>query len=171
MMSPLDPTVRSFDPIEIAPSRAATAEAAGFTLLDDAAGRFIVDREFGVVSLKDQTVLERERGQVHAVRLRVVEPSGACYEFDMRLKLTGLVPQMLPSDDVDALAEPGAAGSWAAFAAWRQGLAYPPLGEETAIFGALVAADANTGQAAPEAQLALGQPAPRPSPRSATWTL
>ncbi len=80
--------------------------APGFTLLEDAGGRFVVESEFGVVSLRDEALLEAERGQIHHARLHVLEPSGASYVLDMRLRLTGMTPQLvrdMPEDEEPAL--------------------------------------------------------------------
>ncbi|MEZ5994358.1 MAG: hypothetical protein R3C25_01245 [Hyphomonadaceae bacterium] len=119
MIPPLDNFAATFDAIDIAgvraPSRAAIEsastpsapppeEAPGFYLLDDAQGRFEIDRAIGVISLKDEGLLASERGAIHAVRLRVIEPSGARYEMDMQLRLTGRVPQMVGAEDLAALA-------------------------------------------------------------------
>lgn len=113
-----DPFSARFDSIEIdsqsAPSLAAIDHAlafaapratgpdianAGFYLIDDADGRFEIDREMGVVSLKDEATLERERFAIHAVRVRVIEPSGESYEMELKLRLTGRVPQMVGAED------------------------------------------------------------------------
>ena len=116
MTPPLDPFAKRFDSIEIerAPSAAAIESAfaaiaptaaapedgqPGFFLLDDANGRFIVDREMGVVMLRDETLLTREHGAVYPARLRVVEPSGASYDLDLKLRPTGRVPQVLGSSE------------------------------------------------------------------------
>lgn len=81
------------------PHHAADAAAPRFTLLDDADGRFVVDAELGVISLADESVLAREAGAVHTAKLRVVEHSGASYELELKLKLTGPVPQVADADD------------------------------------------------------------------------
>jgi hypothetical protein len=109
MSLPTAPFEDSFDAIEIsasAPSReaieralamCATAHretAPGFYLLDDAGGRFIIDRISGIISLKDEALLARGLGELHTARLKVIEPSGACYELELRLRVTGLVPQV-----------------------------------------------------------------------------
>jgi hypothetical protein len=130
MIPPPDPFAQQFDSIEIDPARAPsqtaiesamalssphedmlTASAAapdivqpGFSLLDDAGGRFVVDRDMGVVTFADETQLNSERGDVHAVRLRVVEPSGSTYELDMQLRITGRVPQMVGAEEFAAIA-------------------------------------------------------------------
>lgn len=77
----------------------APAEEPGFYLLDDANGRFVVDREMGIVTLKDPSILETQRFDVHAARMLVIERSGARYEMEMKLRLTGHVPQMLGAED------------------------------------------------------------------------
>jgi hypothetical protein len=130
MIPPLDPFAQKFDSIEVDPTRAPAREAIesamaglaptdelltasaaapefadpGFYLLDDANGRFAVDRDMGVVTLADETLLQRERGAVHAIRLRVVELSGATYELDMQLRITGRVPQMVGAEEFAAIA-------------------------------------------------------------------
>jgi hypothetical protein len=130
MIPPLDPFAQKFDAIEVDPARAPAREAiesamslagpvedlltpsaaapefanAGFYLLDNAGGRFVVDREMGVVSLADEALLEHERGAVHGVRMRVVEQSGATYEVDMQLRITGAVPQMVGAEEFAAIA-------------------------------------------------------------------
>lgn len=130
MIPPLDPFAQKFDSIEIDPDRTPSPAAienamayvapheelltpsaaapdiatAGFYLLNDAGGRFVVDREMGVVSLADEALLTRERGMVHAVRLRVIEQSGASYELDMQLRVTGRVPQMIGAEEFAAIA-------------------------------------------------------------------
>lgn len=77
-----------------------------FTLIDDAQGRFVVERETGVIALSDKSWLEREPGAVHVARLRVVEPSGLTYELDVPLRLTGLVPLMEGAEALDCSGYP-----------------------------------------------------------------
>lgn len=119
---PLDPFSQRFDSIEVDPTRTPAREAIehamtyvapqtpieppapGFYLLNDANGRFVVDREMGVVTLADDSILQSERNSVHAARLRVIEPSGATYELDMQLRITGRVPQMLGAEEFAAIA-------------------------------------------------------------------
>lgn len=119
---PLDPFSQRFDSIEVDPTRTPAREAIehamtyvapqtpieppapGFYLLNDANGRFVVDREMGVVTLADDSILQSERNSVHAARLRVIEPSGAIYELDMQLRITGRVPQMLGAEEFAAIA-------------------------------------------------------------------
>ena len=105
MIPPLDPFAQKTLSIEIDPSRAASATAEpGFYLLDDANGRFIVDREIGVVTLANEEILRSERNAVHGVKLRVIEPSGATYELEMKLRISGRVPQMIGADEFAAIA-------------------------------------------------------------------
>jgi len=116
MIPPPDPFAQNFDAVDTAhaPTRAAIEnamahvapreEAPGFYLLNNANGRFVVDREMGVVTLADDTLLQTERNSVHGVRLRVVEPSGTSYELDMQLRITGRVPQMLGAEEFAAIA-------------------------------------------------------------------
>lgn len=118
MIPPLDPFAQKFDSIDVDPARAPAREAIesamaqiapreeapGFYLLNDANGRFVVDRDMGVVTLADESILQSERNQVHAVRLRVVEPSGASYDLDMQLRISGRVPQMLGAEEFAAIA-------------------------------------------------------------------
>lgn len=77
---------------------------AGFFLVDDAGGRFSVDRELGIVSVADEAILAREPGSVHAARLLVIEPSGERYNLDLKLRLTGRVPQVVGAEDFGAIA-------------------------------------------------------------------
>jgi hypothetical protein len=130
MIPPLDPFAQKFDSIDVDPARAPAREAIesamahfapreelltasaaapdlpapGFYLLKDADGRFIVDRDMGVVSLADEALLQRERGAVYAIRMRVIEPSGSSYELDMQLRVTGRVPQMVGAEEFAAIA-------------------------------------------------------------------
>jgi len=69
------------------------ADAPGFSLADDADGRFVIDRETGVISVFNDDLVARERHAIHGVRMRVVERDGGAYEFSLRLKITGSVPQ------------------------------------------------------------------------------
>jgi hypothetical protein len=113
MKTPPDSFGARFDSIAIDPAQApspeiieralsmAGEEEPGFYLLDDARGRFVVDRKTGFVSLSDPSWLERERGSVHVARLRVVEPSGARYEIALPLQLTGPVPLMVGAEELD----------------------------------------------------------------------
>jgi len=130
MIPPLDPFAQSFDSIDVDSARAPAREAIesamslaaphealltpsaavpelpqpGFVLLNDADGRFLIDHDIGVVTLADETLLVRERNAIHAVRLRVVESSGASYELDLQLRITGRVPQMVGAEEFAAIA-------------------------------------------------------------------
>lgn len=110
-----DPFSASFDSIEpgaaarsaidyafdqVTPSAAAPEQdAPGFYLLDDAQGRFQIDQEMGIISVRDESILTSERLAIHAVRMRVIERSGSSYEMEMTLRLTGRVPQMVGAED------------------------------------------------------------------------
>lgn len=96
MIPPLDPSH--------APEAAPSHEEPGFYLVDDAGGRFIVDRQWGIVSVANDDVLAREAGSVHSVTLRVIEHSGATYQLPMQLRLTGRVPQMVGAEEFAMLA-------------------------------------------------------------------
>ncbi|MGD9966367.1 MAG: hypothetical protein AB7T59_07590 [Hyphomonadaceae bacterium] len=130
MIPPPDPFAQEFDAIDVDPARAPAREAIesamahlapqnpllaagaaapalpqpGFFLLDDADGRFVVDRDMGVVTITDETLLLRERNTIHAVKLRVVEPSGASYDLEMQLRISGRVPQMVGAEEFAAIA-------------------------------------------------------------------
>jgi hypothetical protein len=97
MSSTHDSFSERFDSIEV--GRAALAPTAGFFLIDDAGGRFQIDREMGVVSLKDESLLERERFAIHVARVRVVESTGESYEMELKLRLTGVVPEMVGAEN------------------------------------------------------------------------
>jgi len=200
MNQPLDPFAQNFDAIEIggsdvrrafeqalalsAPSAAAPEFATpGFYLLDDAGGRFAVDREFGVVSLQSDALLEHEYGAIHSVKLKVVEQSGASYELDMQLRITGHVPQMVGAEDFGftpanaaptpiAAATPRPQIAWAAFAA-TQDAGGAPKSLSTcgaAPYGALVCVTLPVTRAE-VAALALGEAIPAPSNRDAVWSI
>jgi hypothetical protein len=70
-----------------------------FALLDDAGGRFVVDRRTGLISLADETLLETERGSLYQVRLQGREASSDLYEMTLTLKINGMMPSMVTSDD------------------------------------------------------------------------
>ena len=130
MVPPLDPFSQKFDSIEVDPANTPPREAIenamahvaprdemlaasaaapdlpapGFYLLDDANGRFAVDRDIGIVTLADESLLQAERNAIHSVKLRVIEPSGSTYELDMKLRITGRVPQMIGAEEFAAIA-------------------------------------------------------------------
>jgi hypothetical protein len=140
-----DPFSATFDSIEIDPSRtpslsaiehafavvtpsaaAPELETAGFYLVDDAGGRFEIDRDMGIISLRNESLLETERLAIHLVRMRVIERSGANYEMEMKLRLTGRVPQMvgaedalfdIPATEATPVAKPEPQTHWTRFAA------------------------------------------------------
>ncbi|MGH6950526.1 MAG: hypothetical protein ACREH4_06620 [Vitreimonas sp.] len=197
MTPPSDPSTFAFDPIEIDAAAAPQAndnalaietpitaapdgEPPGFYLLSDAEGRFVVDREIGVISLKDEALIESERDAVHTVRLRVVEPSGASYEIDMPLRITGQVPQLVCAEAFDfpidtavaANAHPAAppAVPWASFAAVRGIGAPAPISCDAAPYGAVL----HAGLPATEVgfiPLILAEAAPPPAPQHAVWAI
>lgn len=196
MNQPLDPFAQNFDSIEVGNTRASAAfdhaialaapsaaapefDAPGFYLIDDADGRFIVDRDFGTVSLADEALVARELGAVHGVRLKVIERSGASYELPMQLRITGLVPQMVGAEDIFAAPAPSivvtpqrAHVPWAAFSATQDAGGAPAALSScgAAPFGALVCATLPTAQL-DAADLVLGAELPAPSGKSAIWSL
>jgi len=194
MIPPLDPFTQKFDSIEIdrAPSPAAIESAfaaiaptaaapddgqPGYFLIDDAGGRFIVDREMGVVMLRDETLLAREHGAVYPARLRVVEPSGASYDLDLKLHLTGRVPQVLGGEDFGFVGEiapveppkmKAPVVAWTAYAAAR-GLQTKPALDARGRYGGLLAAAWPTTHERVVA--ALSDALPAPAPAYAHWSL
>ena len=208
-MSTHDPFSDSFDCIEIDPAKAPSAaaidralafcasqDAPGFYLIDDAQGRFVIDRDSGVVSLRDEDILATERGQTHSARLRVVEPSGHAYTMELSLQLTGRVPQMSGDDDLNALffetrqadhvesAERAYAYeledeideedivrivSWAGYTALK-GYIKPQLGSEYAPFGTLIELWIPNFDAG-FASLTMMDNVPAPQSRTAIWTV
>lgn len=188
MAMPPDPFAINFDSIEIDPAHApsrATIESAltacaspgqpGFYLIDDAGGRFVVDREFGVVSLRDEALLASERGKIHAVQLRVVESSGHSYVLDLQLRLTGIVPQMVGAEDFGFGGEsvtPARASAphvpWTAFAPVRGLQAKPPLDLRGA-YGVLLATTLPVSNE--PIAIAFGETVPSPASEQANWSL
>lgn len=207
MSTPHDPFALSFDSIDIDPARAPARdaieramesvgprfsspppEAPGFSLTDDAGGRFVVDREFGVISLAGEYVLTSDAGAVHTVRLRVVEPSGAAYELDMRLRVTGMIPRMLDGEEIDFLAglpaldeaapmQPAAAApaaaadvAWNTYAAFAAPAGAPQPVSGAAPYGAAIGTAPLPG-GVDSARLHLFTPLPPPSAVSAVWSI
>jgi hypothetical protein len=185
MSTPPDSFSESFDSIEIDRSRAPSPEAIeralahcapretqpGFYLRDDAGGRFIIDRNTGVIMLKDESLLERERNSVHTATLCVVEPSGAAHDLDIKLRLTGPVPHVVGAEDLfenSATAPPRIA--WSRYAAVAGLYAPPPLNSEGAPYGSLLAT-ALPAVATGFAGLILIETIPEPAPKSAHWSL
>mgnify|MGYP003394165478 CR=1 FL=1 len=184
-----DAFAAAFDTIEVdrasAPSPAAIASAMamcapadqpGFYLLDDASGCFAVDREWGLISLRDETLLERERGQIHAARLRVVEPSGTAYELALRLRISGRVPQVVSEeDDETAAAAPTStpnlpALAWADYAATLGACVLSLDGGEQARFG-LVSVHIPRLTEVEECEFRLLADPPAPAAASARWSM
>ena len=201
MIPPLDPFALEFDSIEIDPTGAPTPsdiaaapggaapEAGtrpGFYLLDDALGRFVVDREIGVISVKDDELVANEHGAIYTVRMRVIEPSGASYDVDMPLRITGRVPQpfgveefVLPSEaPLPAAPPPTSAHAvapppvpWPIFAALRRAGAPEPIsGCSVAPYGDVLAASLPASEIS-SVTLALDEPAPDPTPQDAAWSV
>lgn len=194
MSQPIDPFAQNFDSIEVGDARANAAfdhamalaapsaaapefDAPGFYMIDDAGGRFIVDRDFGTVSLANRATLEREHGAIYGVRLKVIERSGASYELPMQLRITGLVPQMVGAEDIFGApavtaAPPRAEIAWATFSATQDcgGMPRALSGRGAAPFGALVCAMLPAAQV-DTAQLLLDEALPAPSCRSAIWSI
>lgn len=132
-MAPLDPFAEAFDSI---PLRTASGEGVlgaptawergdeftprretpGHYLIDDAGGRFRIDRASGLISLKDAALLDHEPDAIHAVRLRVVEPSGQAYEMRLRLQITGPTPLVCGYSGFGG--DAGARTPWRDFAAY-----------------------------------------------------
>lgn len=189
MIAPPDPFAQTFDSIEIDPARTPSPEAIeraiclagedapGFYLLDDARGRFVVDRETGVISLSDESWLTREPGAVHVARLRVVEPSGDRYEIEMRLRLTGNVPLMVGAEDLLADAACETAGESietpprSRVSLRKFGVPWVELRSHAAPFGAMLAPVTVWTEGIAGASLALGEPSPAPSAPGATWSI
>lgn len=218
MNTPRDPFSDAFDSIQIDPAKAPSAEAfdramahyapmassaaapereaPGFYLIDDADGRFVVDRDTGVVSLRDESILDFEMGEIHAARLRVVESTGHIYTLDLSLRLTGRVPQMAGSEDLlagfgiecealtvtqhdtcyddDEDEHESADGavrivSWAGFTATK-GYIKPMLGSEHAPFGTLIELWIPSAGAG-FASLTMMDDVPAPQSRTAIWSL
>jgi hypothetical protein len=176
MMTPPDPFAQRFDSINIERTPTSASEP-GFYLADDAGGRFVVDREFGVVSLRDETLLAAELGQVHAVQLRVVESSGYSHVLDLQLRVTGMVPQMVGAEDFgfggesvayEPPARPAPPVAWAAFAPVR-GLQSKPSLDARGAYGALLA---NALPATNErVTISFGETLPPPTREHASWSL
>lgn len=188
MTTPQDPFSQSFNSIEIdhAPSPEAieralafrappdNAGAPGFQLLNDAGGRFVIDRDTGVIALADERLLERERHAAHSAKLRVIEPSGARYDLEIRLRLTGLIPHLVGAEDLLDAPEQAPVRppriAWPRFAAVAGCYTAIPLGDENAPFGALLAAPLPMVDAG-FAGLMLVETIPAPTPKTAHWSL
>ena len=177
-----------FDAIDVAP-RSFTPpapaeeqeETPGFSLLDDAGGRFAIDRATGIITVLDRELLITESGARHGVHVRVVEPSGASYELRLTLRITGLVPQIFGSNENEALAamardlatliEAPPASEPVPTPTPRFWPRLAALNEEAARFGALVAGAALPAIEACESLLRLTDAPPTPSSPSAAWAI
>lgn len=125
----------------------ASAEDAAFVLLDDAGGRFVVDPRTGLICLADEERLNQERDSVHAVRLQARDGAGEPYEMTLRLKLTGVVPEIVDADEtldapvetpapVEAVdMEASSLSPWRDFAAFLGRTAHAPSPNAAARFG------------------------------------
>jgi len=150
-------------------------DAPGFYLLDDAGGRFVVDRDWGVISLRDETVLEKEHGAIHVARLRVVEQSGEAYELDLKLRMSGRVPQLVSEDTFGEESNEHEAVNvprihWTRYVAVA-GLYTPAsLPDNDAPYGSLLTVH-TPSVAAGFAGLTLIEDLPSPAARSAVWSI
>ena len=189
MTTPPDPFSKSFDSLEIDPARKPSIEAIdhalafcgpppealdapGFYLLNDAGGRFVVDRDWGVISLRDETVLEKEHGAIHVARLRVVEQSGETYELDLKLRMSGRVPQLVSEDEFDEESEEVNVPRihWTRYVAVA-GLYTPAsLPDKDAPYGSLLTVHTPSVTAG-FAGLTLIEDLPPPASRNAVWTI
>ncbi len=186
MSSPPDNFSEAFDAIDpqgadgAAITRATTevSQEPGFYLLDDADGRFTVDAALGFINLRDEAVLKAERGAIHAVRLLVIERSGARYEMPMKLRLTGMIPQMVGAEDFSFAAEAAPISApaparqappmaWSAYAAASAHGAPQQINDE-ARFGAAFPRPLPP-QAPGPYRLHLFTPLPAPASKSAIW--
>lgn len=203
MSAPHDPFALKFDAIDLDPTRAPTRDAIdramaylapqdeetltpsaaapeitapGFYLVDDCGGRFSVDRDMGVVTLTDESLLTREQGAVFSVRLRVVEQSGASYDMDLSLRLTGRVPQVVGSEDIlSAFGGARGATPTSPVAAWATHAVLHGAGplaavQEAAPFGAAIERPALPTANGPF-RLHLYTPLPPIAPKTAIWSL
>ena len=197
MTAPSDPFSTFFDAIEIDPANKPSpetidhalafcgppqdgADGPGFHLMNDAGGRFVVDSVTGVISLRDEAILERERGAIYVARLRVIEQSGERYELDLKLRLSGCVPQLVSEED--ALSRKSAAADrndkeiisiprihWTRYVALA-GLYTPAsLAESDAPYGAMLSVHLPC-VAAGFAGLTLIEDVPAAASRNAIWT-
>ncbi len=197
MTAPSDPFSAFFDSIEIDSAKKPSPETIeralafcgppqessdgpGFALINDAGGRFVVDPITGVISLSDEAILERERGAIYVARLRVIEQSGERYELDLKLRLSGRVPQLVSEED--ALSRKSAAADhdaedmirvprihWTRYVAVA-GLYTPAtLADSNAPFGAMLSVHLPCVPAG-FAGLTLIEDVPPASSRTAIWT-
>ena len=193
MIPPLAPSLLSLDSVDVDAAHASSAhaidsalalcarkeseaEAPGFYLLDDAGGRFVIDREIGVVTLGDDSLLATERGATHLAPLRVIEPSGARYDMDLRLRISGRVPQMASIEESDLLPEIDDAASvepsvaWSAFAAFAGTRADSLLAAEDAPLGSLISGPNLPALELSQCVFALTEASPAPASAAAIWS-
>lgn len=171
---------------------AAMPQGPGFYLLDDASGRFTIDRDTGVVTLVHDHLMALEAGAIHPVHIKVIEHSGASYDLRFRLRMTGRVPQIAGSEDNDGLASLAAAPLldlmspieravatapihtcvWSSFAAAHESHGMlQRLGSEREIYGALLDPPSGPGYFGQPGQLSLEATLPRPAKAGALWLL
>jgi len=86
--------------------------APGYTLLDDAGGRFAIERETGIISVLHDDTLTTDAGRTFAVTLRCVERSGITYAQTFQVRVTGRVPQIAGDSANEALSTLAAGPLW-----------------------------------------------------------
>jgi hypothetical protein len=195
MMSAPEEFAAAFDSVRVEPKAPPAADAPGFYLLDDCNGRFVIDRDIGVITLAHEHLLTLEAGAVHIARVRVIEMSGANYEMNMRLRVSGRVPQIVGHEGNDMLAGLAAAPlvdlmspqeksvhevtapeppplPWVRFAASRFAPGKRALYGETAPFGSLFEIPSVFPDVYLEdSELALDAAPPRASANDAAWVI
>lgn len=172
---------RAFAPspaaIEAAMAMCAPADQPGFYLLDDGAGRFAIDREWGLISLRDEALLERERGQIHGARVRVVEPSGTIYELTLRLRISGRVPQVVSEENGQTWTEQPQpapnlpALAWTDYVATKAVRALSLIGDEQARFDLIGPPIRGLPECVGGGELHLLAHLPPPAKASAHWII
>lgn len=205
-MSRSDDFASRFDSISVESSAAFADKpegddplAPGYTLLDDAGGRFAIERETGIISVLHDDTLTTDAGRVFAVTLRCVERSGITYAQTYQVRVTGRVPQIVGDAANEALSTLASGPLWdgapivparrrvaMAFGAAKAEAPEPARSEwsafsvfrahaarqplnEIGAFGALVAA--NLPSVHVDAALALGAELPAPASAHANWSL
>ncbi len=86
--------------------------APGYTLLDDAGGRFAIERETGIISVLHDDTLLTDAGRTFAVTLRCVERSGITYAQTFQVRVTGRVPQIVGDGANEALSTLASGPLW-----------------------------------------------------------
>jgi hypothetical protein len=108
----------------------------------------------------------------------VIEPSGAHYEMELKLRLTGPVPKMVGAEDIDFLGgaapletppPPRRTTQWSAYSA-AESQTTPAHIDETARFGSAVAPPQPFAARGPY-QLHLFTPLPPHADKGAAWSL